>query len=175
MAQHILYIDDVPDHLALMQRVIESSISGVVVDTCETVAGAELALSRHCYDLVIADINLRDSLGTRVIEKLLDNDPAQPAMLLSEYVGENLEKQVKALQERGVPCWPKISSVDISEMLGSLKELLARRPCCRLKAGEDRPDFCRFKACMHPDHGGEVSKRIADPKLVLIRPAIVAA
>ena len=80
MAQHILYLDDVPDHLSLMQRVIESYIPNVVVDTCETVAGAELALSRQCYDVVIVDINLRDSLGTRVIENLLENDPTQPAM-----------------------------------------------------------------------------------------------
>lgn len=180
MAQHILYIDDVPDHLVLIQRFIETHLPGVVVDTCETIAGAESALSQRCYDLIISDINLRGELGTRIAKQVLDFDPSQPIMLVSEYVGENVAREVGRLSEQGVPCWPKFTTVDFGSLITTVKELLQRRPCPRLTADEDHPDFCRFKSCMREDHGGEDDKSsyqqsYRSPRLVLIRPLSSAA
>jgi len=178
MARHILYLDDVPDHLVLMQQFIERSLPGVVVDTCESVAGAQVALSKHCYDLIISDINLRDGLGTRVVERILDSDSEQPTMLVSEYVGDNVEKQIRALEKRGVSYWPKFAEGNFDELIVMVRKLLAKRPCQRLSASEDHPDFCRFKICMRPDHGGELADEqtsARSPKLVLIQPAVVAA
>ena len=169
LARHVLYIDDVPDHLLLMQKVIETRLPGVVVDTCESISGAEEKLSQRCYDLIITDINLRGELGTRVAEQILQTDPEQPVLLVSAYVGEPVKKQIDKLKEQyGVPCWPK-QSLDMDGAVALIGELVNQRPCARLSTTDGHPNFCRFKICMREDHGG------SRKEVVLTRPHLVPA
>jgi DNA-binding NtrC family response regulator len=126
--QRILYIEDDPDQLAMLQMYLESHLD-VAVDLCSSAGGAEMMLNARCYDLVISDVNLPIVFGTEIVEKVLQRDPGQPVMLLSEYTNGKTKEEADRL---GVPLQPKFSSftsASFDEFIARVRELLAKRPC----------------------------------------------
>lgn len=84
-AHAVLYIDDDPDHLAMVQMLLETRLN-TLVDVATTSGGAEQMLNSRCYDLVITDVNLVGELGTTIAERLREAQPAQPVLLVTEYM-----------------------------------------------------------------------------------------
>jgi CheY-like chemotaxis protein len=111
--QRILYVEDNPELLALVRLLLERDLP-VSVDICATAYGAEGMLNQHCYDLIICDVNLPGELGTTVVEKVLDRDPEQPVMLITEYRSPEIKAEVDRLSakfEKQVPLAPKFSEI----------------------------------------------------------------
>lgn len=126
--QRILYIEDDPSQLELLQMYLESHLD-VTVDLCSSAGGAEMMLNAKCYDLVISDVNLPIVFGTEILEKVLQRDPSQPVMLLSEYANGKTKEEADRI---GVPLQRKFSSFEsgtFDEFLRSVRQLLAKRPC----------------------------------------------
>lgn len=153
--QHVLFIDDDADHLSLVQRLVETEL-GVQVDLATTSAGAELRLNERCYDVVICDVNLQGELGTTICQRLLERDPQQPVLLLTNY---DVAKEAARL---GVPLYPKIAVAE-DAFLSLLKHLLSRRPCRTATAN-------RTASARHQN----VLQRFSEP-LRLTSPLVAAA
>lgn len=84
-AHAVLYIDDNPDHLSMVQTLLETRLNALV-DVATTSAGAEQLLNSRCYDLLISDVNLVGELGTTIAERLREAQPLQPVLLVTEYM-----------------------------------------------------------------------------------------
>lgn len=123
--QRILLIDDDPEHLAHLQLFLEKSLEAVV-DVVTTSAGAEEKVNERCYDLVISDVGLRGELGTRIVQRLLEHDPEQPVLLLSNY--DRRESIMADARELTAPLFPKLH-MSHPRFLTLLRSLLSRRPC----------------------------------------------
>lgn len=126
MRRKILYIEDSPDQLELVQTLLERNLPDVMVEARCTVDGAEQALNSACYDLIICDVDLPGELGTAIAARILERDPGQPIYLMSEYVGENVHREAARL---GLKLHGKFSTVTAAEFLLAVKVLLERRPC----------------------------------------------
>lgn len=123
--QRVLFIDDDAEHLALVQRLVETNLP-ILVDLATSSAGAEGRLNEHCYDVVICDVSLAGELGTTICARLLEIDPEQPLLLLTNYDALETVKQEAA--RLNVPIFPKME-VSADGFLQLLRTLLAKRPC----------------------------------------------
>lgn len=126
MNRFVLYIDDNPDQLEMVQHLIERRLPSVVVEVCCTINGAELFLNKHCYDLVICDVMLPGELGTAIAEKILQRDPTQPIYLISDYVSPMIREEAERI---GLKLQPKVSTKRPDEFLQDVQQLLEVRPC----------------------------------------------
>lgn len=154
----VLYIDDDPAHLELIQTLLEKRL-GVMVDVVSTSQGAEQRLNSYCYDLVISDVSLVGELGTTIAEKVLERDPQQPVLILTAYDGEKIEEEVKRL---GVPCINKVTAAsNIEQFLSDVQALVEKRPCVR----RDR----------RQNNQHTHNRRVSDKPLQITSPYVAAA
>lgn len=122
----ILYVDDNPSHQGLIRQLLETRLNAVV-DLAQTASGAEELLNRYCYDLLICDVNLSGELGTKIVERVLERDPAQPALVLTAYVSDEVLKELNRL---GVPWCDKLGAAkDLDGFVTEVSALVHRRPC----------------------------------------------
>lgn len=124
--KYILYIDDDPGQLELVQMLLERTLSGVIVEVCCGSRDAEAFLNSRCYELVICDVALPGELGTTIAKKILERDLKQPIYLMSEYTGAEIRKEAESL---GLTLKRKLSQKDPAEFLQQVKQLLERRSC----------------------------------------------
>ncbi len=142
----ILYVDDNPSHQGLIRQLLEMRLSAVV-DLAQTAAGAEELLNRYCYDLLICDVNLSGELGTRIVERVLERDPEQPALILTAYLGEGV---LRELERVGVPGLDKLeATADLEGFVSEVAALARRRPCAerdrRLGHISQRPETAELQ------------------------------
>lgn len=122
----ILYVDDNPEHQALIRQLLESRL-GVVVDLAQTASGAEEMLNRFCYDLLICDVNLTGELGTAIVKRVLEHDPGQPALVLTAYRSKRVVEEAEGL---GVACFDKLLvAADVPRFVERIGRLVKTRPC----------------------------------------------
>src|SRR5688500_6888182 len=93
--QLVLYIEDNPETLALVQRLLEVELS-VICDAAATSAGAEQRLNSNCYDLIISDYNLPGEIGTTIADRVLERDSEQPFMIVTEYMTPGVKSYCQA-------------------------------------------------------------------------------
>lgn len=123
--QNVLYIEDTPDHLVLIQSALESKL-GVVCDVATTSAGAQLKLNERCYDLIIADYNIPGEMGDVVADKVLERDKDQPFLMITEYMTQGIRAYC---EERNIPLMGKFSTVEVSAFVETVRQLLAENYC----------------------------------------------
>lgn len=141
--QRILYIEDNADQLSLVQSYLESHLD-VIVDAASSAGGAELMLNSNCYDLIISDLNLPIVFGTEILEKVLERDPGQPVMLLSEYWEGKAKEEAARI---GVEIQPKFSNFEVKDFesfIEQVTQLLAKRPCSTNDAAYGRSERKRI-------------------------------
>lgn len=133
--RRILYIDDDAQQLALVQSYLERNLD-VVVDTCQTAAGAEVKLNQTTFCLLIVDIGLPDFVdGIDIARCVLARDPDQEIMLFSEYNGNaSIEEGAAQL---GLTITPKFSGTSPADFLRLVHEKVEKRDCveCELVNG----------------------------------------
>jgi CheY-like chemotaxis protein len=124
--QFILYIEDDPVQLELVQKLLEHELPGVIVDVCCTARGAESFLNHRCYDVIVCDVDLPGELGTDIAAKILERDPGQPIHLMSEYTGHKVKEAAARI---GLTLQRKFVDKDPQEFVEDVKLLLTKRPC----------------------------------------------
>lgn len=141
--QHrILYVEDNPDLLELVQRLLEKELP-CTVDVCATAYGAEGMLNQNCYDLVICDFALPGELGTTVIEKVLERDVGQPVMLMTEYRSSEIKDEVNRISERfnrPVPVSAKFSELSCPLAFAELVRKMLNVNFCESRAAQASRD-----------------------------------
>lgn len=124
--RHILYVEDDADSAEMVKMYLESQLPDVLVELRMSAAGAEEALNKKCYDLLIIDFCLCGELGTTIAREVLEADPKQPIHLVSAYRGA----ACRALAEKvGLTLEPKLAEISPNEFLERVRRKLDQRPC----------------------------------------------
>lgn len=79
MGKNILYIEDNPDNMLLVQRAVESR-GYILLKAVNGLSGVEMA-ENHEIDLILLDINLPDIDGYEVAQRLRKSGKAQLAYI----------------------------------------------------------------------------------------------
>ena len=86
----LLLVEDSPSDAALILDLLEDELPHGHLDTAPTLAAAELHLTEHDYDLVLADLTLPDADGERVVMALRAAAPRIPLVVLTGRVDRQL-------------------------------------------------------------------------------------
>jgi CheY-like chemotaxis protein len=173
MSRHILYVEDNPDQLSLVQTLLEGRIPGVVVDACCTAAGAEGFLNQRCYDVVICDVNLPGELGIDIAERILERDALQPIYLMTEYLGNKFQA---AAAELGLELHGKFSQRDPTAFIDDIRKVLEQGHCDSSTAKYHVPSATMTTSadggdCAAADqHGGTADTRASGSAVEIQRP-----
>lgn len=119
----ILIVDDVPENVMLLNRVLQSE--GYAVQTAENGSQALAITQRTPPDLILLDINLPDADGFDVCARLKSNEQTSqiPVMFISAL--DDAEGKVRAFQLGGWTISPNLST--------SRKSWRVSRPTCPFK------------------------------------------
>ena len=121
----ILVVDDEPEILTLFRIFLEAE--GYSVETAPTAREALVFMSSRKFDLAIIDVNLPDSHGTALLEKL---DALQPDLLKIVISGDEMNEEfqkVSGLTEYLVkPVKKRVLTGLIGRMVSERRELHSR-------------------------------------------------
>jgi DNA-binding response OmpR family regulator len=116
----ILVLDDEPDAVVLMQRVLKRKGHEVSVFTEEEQA---IAFARTCrLDLAILDIKLKKMSGVEVLEELKKINPAMHAMMLTGFPTLDTAKKAVSLGADQYCVKP----IEIDELEEKVESILGR-------------------------------------------------
>jgi CheY-like chemotaxis protein len=90
----ILAVDDEPDALEMVRRVLGSA--GAVVETATSAEEAIARMSREQFDVLLSDVGLPGTDGFELIRKLRDRGDRTPAVALTAFA--RTEDRVTALR-----------------------------------------------------------------------------
>jgi signal transduction histidine kinase/FixJ family two-component response regulator len=118
----ILYIEDNPSNLKLVQRILERWRKVVLLSAIQAALGIELA-QRHRPDLVLLDLHLPDRHGSEVLDELrADPDTAHiPIVVVS---ADATPGEVQRLLDRGADDYVT-KPLDVAQFLASVERALA--------------------------------------------------
>lgn len=107
MKKHILIVDDEADIRELLQQYL--SAMGYRVSAVETAMEAERIMAADPPALVVSDLQLEDSDGLDMIERLKIARPDTPVILLTgvlfdpQVVSETLSKKISSYLQKTTP------------------------------------------------------------------------
>jgi signal transduction histidine kinase/CheY-like chemotaxis protein len=118
----ILYIEDNPSNLKLVQRILERWRKVVLLSAIQAALGIELA-QRHHPDLVLLDLHLPDRHGSEVLAELrADPDTADiPIVVVS---ADATPGEIQRLLDKGADDYVT-KPLDVSQFLASVERALA--------------------------------------------------
>ncbi len=85
MSEHLLLVDDEPDFLSGIRRLLEREFDGLSVATAERPRTALALVRRQQYDLVLLDIKMPEMDGITLLGELLHLDPALSVVMLTAH------------------------------------------------------------------------------------------
>ncbi len=85
MTEHLLLIDDEPDFLSGVRRLLEREFNGLSVATADRPRTALAMVRRRQYDLILLDIKMPEMDGLDLLEELLRLDPALSVVMLTAH------------------------------------------------------------------------------------------
>lgn len=125
--QHVLYIEDDPVSVALIEAVIGSRYPRLTLSIAETVrAGVTLARAATPPDLILLDMRLPDGSGVDVIRELnpeLSRHQLKVVLLTADMLSPDV---VKAMSLGAVDCWFK--PLDLQVFYRRFSQLLRGDP-----------------------------------------------
>jgi len=114
---HILVLDDEPDAVLLLKRVLQCKDREVATFTIEEEA---IAFARsHQVDLAILDVRLRRMNGIEVLRELKEIHPAMHALILTGFPTAETEKKAAALGADDY-CTKPINIQDLERKVASI-------------------------------------------------------
>ncbi len=122
----VLIVDDDPSIVAVLEQILTKH-QGF---DCESVSTLGLALARckingiNKIDVIILDLGLSDSLGFEGLEKLLDEYPIIPIIILTGH--DNESDSIRALQ-MGAQAYITKPFKNIDEILNAIPTAIARQ------------------------------------------------
>ena len=118
--KRVLVVDDEPDFLGMMKRMLEAE--GQIVRTASSALEAVEELKNGQYDIVICDVEMGPAKGFVVREKMLEmNSPAGFVFTTGNLLNSALLKKIK---ESGVPFLPK--PFNMAELFYTLNEVYSK-------------------------------------------------
>jgi DNA-binding NtrC family response regulator len=96
MAERILIVDDEPDMLELLKRIIEDKTAYQVVITPDPLDVPHI-LEENSFDLVITDLRMPGQSGLELLETVRKKDDQIPIVILTAY--GTIESAVEAMQK----------------------------------------------------------------------------
>ena len=133
MSQSILVVDDEPDHLAMVCRLMGDA--GTSVEAAESAEKALDVVSRKPIDLVVTDLKMPGMDGLSLAEKLLEQDPNRPVILMTAHA--DLESARKAVAAGLYDYVTKPFS--LSELVARVRSALRRIRLTSEEARKDEP------------------------------------
>jgi len=121
----ILYIEDSPSHVQLLETVVESMPGIRLLSAHTPTLGLELAHA-HNPDLIILDICLPDMDGYEVLEKLYADDATSEIPIIAvsaNAMPRDIEKGLSAGFHRYMT-----KPINIKELKRVIEEILSQRP-----------------------------------------------
>jgi DNA-binding response OmpR family regulator len=118
---HILVLDDEPDAVVLLQRLLQCKGHEVATFTIEEEAIAYVR--SHQVDLAILDIRLRRMSGIEVLGELKEIHPAMRALILTGSPTAETEKQAAALGANDYCTKP----IDIQDLQRKVTSIIGRK------------------------------------------------
>ncbi|MFZ2288633.1 MAG: response regulator transcription factor [Halopseudomonas yangmingensis] len=94
----LLLIDDHKIYLDGLSLTLGTLASGIIIDHATNAADAETLISSHPYDLVLLDLQLPDSSGLVLLQKLQKIDPLVPIAIIT---GSNSASDLEATLQSG--------------------------------------------------------------------------
>ena len=100
--EHVLYVDDDPTMLIMVERILERS--GYRVSTCPSALEAIAAVRAQpeAYDCVVTDYNMPDFSGLDFARELARLRPRLPVIISSGYVTPELRDEARLAGVRGL-------------------------------------------------------------------------
>lgn len=96
MAMRLLLIDDNPDQIAIIKRILRSAES-YLIDTAPDATKGLAKILRHSYDVILCDYRLPDLSGLELLKRLKPQGIDTPFILMTSAGSERIA--VEALQE----------------------------------------------------------------------------
>ena len=120
--KQILVIDDEPDILKLISKILEKA--GYRVMTAENGRLAEKLFNEHPFDLVITDIVMPQKEGLEIILQLKENSPDTKILAISGGGKIELAEYLDAARAAGAHAIVK-KPFEISHLLNKVEQLLS--------------------------------------------------
>jgi signal transduction histidine kinase/CheY-like chemotaxis protein len=119
----ILYIEDNPSNLKLVQRILERWRKVVLLSAIQAALGIELA-QRHRPDLVLLDLHLPDRHGSEVLDELRA-DPETADIPIVVVSADATPREIQRLLDRGADDYVT-KPLDVAQFLASVERALAQ-------------------------------------------------
>ena len=119
--KQILVIDDEPDILKLISKILEKA--GYKVMTAENGRLAEKLFNEHPFDLVITDIVMPQKEGLDIILQLKENNPDTKILAISGGGKTELAEYLDAARAAGAHAIVK-KPFEIGHLLNKVEQLL---------------------------------------------------
>ena len=120
----VLYIEDNPSNLRLIERILGRRGDVDVVSAMQGRFGIELA-RQHRPSLILLDLHLPDISGEEILRRLLD-DPLTASIPVVMVTADATVGQVQRLLSAGAAAY-LTKPLDVAQLLGLLDEMLAAR------------------------------------------------
>jgi CheY-like chemotaxis protein len=117
----ILYIEDNPSNLKLVQRILERWRKVVLLSSIQGSVGIELA-QRHHPDLVLLDLHLPDRHGSEVLDELR-SDPETADIPVVVVSADATPGEVQRLRDKGAVDYVT-KPLDVGQFLAALERVL---------------------------------------------------
>ena len=120
----VLYIEDNPSNLRLIERILARRGDIEVVSAMQGRFGIELA-RQHLPTLILLDLHLPDLGGEEILRRLLD-DPLTASIPVVMVTADATVGQVQRLLSAGAAAY-LTKPLDVAQLLGVVDEMLATR------------------------------------------------
>jgi CheY-like chemotaxis protein len=117
----VLYIEDNPSNLKLVQRILERWRQVEVLSSIQGALGIELA-QRHHPDLILLDLHLPDRHGSEVLDALR-SDPETADIPVVVVSADATPGEIQRLRDKGADDYVT-KPLDVSQFLASLERAL---------------------------------------------------
>ncbi|RMH00961.1 MAG: response regulator [Chloroflexi bacterium] len=133
MSKRVLYIEDNPRNMLLVQRIVEAE-GHEFIGAVDGESGWKTAVSAH-PDLILMDLRLPGEItGFELTRRIRQHEPLHhtPIIAVTAYGSDEAEKRARAAGCDGFLCKP----ADIRQIQALLREYLGQKPAIKQTAPE---------------------------------------
>lgn len=122
----ILYVEDNPSNVELVEQVISSKRNGIQMTTTSNGLNAVEIASLQKPDLILLDLNLPDIHGSKVLENLLQNNDTKdiPVVIIS---ADAMPQQLRSMLQAGAKEY-LTKPLDILDLLKVIDKYISAKP-----------------------------------------------
>ena len=123
----VLLVEDHPDTMKMLRRLLESS--GYVVTTASSVTAAKALIESHTFDILVSDIGLPDGTGLELVRSVRAKNLAIPGIAITGY---GMDHDVQSSLEAGFSAH-LTKPVDFDALETTMRRLVRAAPAFDLR------------------------------------------